>query len=198
MRNTPRKRRFRQTMRGYWDKFPVSPEPYEEMIGAHLRSKTFYSKNASFGIARTLDGYVEEAKKLLEAGKAAQAQAILRRWMTVIIELMEKADKDAASTKGRGSNSMDSAGRYRCPCRGRDLRAPVFRLGRRTSHASLRIPLQEVLDDVRRQGDLRRARQAPQGELPALRQHRCGAGLDACRGEDLEEVLTVFVPAHSL
>ena len=31
---------------------------------------------------------------------------------------------------------MDSAGMYRCPRQGRDLRAPVFRLGRRTSHAS--------------------------------------------------------------
>ena len=97
MRNTPRKRRFDHALRGYWDMFPVSPESYAKKIGAHFRSKTFYSKNASFGIARTLDGYVEEAKKLLEAGKAAQAQALLRGWMTVIIELMEKADDSFGS-----------------------------------------------------------------------------------------------------
>src|SRR5208283_668202 len=97
MRNTPRKRRFRQAMRGYWDRFPVSPEPYAKTIGAHFQSKTFYSKNASFGIARTLDEYVEEAKKLLEAGKAAQAQAILRGWLTVIVELMAKADDSFGS-----------------------------------------------------------------------------------------------------
>lgn len=97
MRNTPRKRRFDHALRGYWDMFPVSPEPYAEKVGAHFRSKTFYSKNASFGIARTLDGYVEEAKKLPEAGKAAQAQALLRAWMTVIIELMEKADDSFGS-----------------------------------------------------------------------------------------------------
>ena len=90
MRNTPRKRRFDHALRGYWDMFPVSPKSSAKTIGAHFRSKTFYSKNASFGIARTLDGYVEEAKKLLEAGKAAQAQAILRGWLTVIVELMEK------------------------------------------------------------------------------------------------------------
>ena len=90
MRNTPRKRRFDHALRGYWDMFPVSPKSSAKKIGAHFRSKTFYSKNASFGIARTLDGYVEEAKKLLEAGKAAQAQALLRAWMTVIVELMEK------------------------------------------------------------------------------------------------------------
>ena len=97
MRNTPRKRRFDHALRGYWDMFPVSPKSYAKTIGAHFRSKTFYSKNASFGIARTLDGYVEEAKKLLEAGKAAQAQALLRGWMTVIIELMEKADDSFGS-----------------------------------------------------------------------------------------------------
>ena len=90
MRNTPRKRRFDHALRGYWDMFPVSPKSPAKTIGAHFRSKTFYSKNASFGIARTLDEYVEEAKKLLEAGKAAQAQALLRAWMTVIVELMEK------------------------------------------------------------------------------------------------------------
>jgi len=90
MRNTPRQRRFDHALRGYWDMFPVSPKSSAKTIGAHFRSKTFYSKNASFGIARTLEGYVEEAKKLLEAGKAAQAQALLRAWMTVIVELMEK------------------------------------------------------------------------------------------------------------
>ncbi len=70
MKNTPRKRRFPHALRGYWDKFPVSPKAYAKRIGAHFRSKTFYSKNASFGISRTLDGYVEEAKKLLEAGSS--------------------------------------------------------------------------------------------------------------------------------
>jgi hypothetical protein len=51
----------------------------------------------SFGIARTLDRYAEKAAKLLEAGKAAQAQALLRGWMTVVIELMEKADDSCGS-----------------------------------------------------------------------------------------------------
>jgi hypothetical protein len=92
MRNTPRERRYPSALRGSWDKFPVSPKPYAKKIGAHFRSKTFYSENASFKIARTLDGYVEEVKKLLGAGKAAQAQALLRGWMTAVIELMQKAD----------------------------------------------------------------------------------------------------------
>ncbi len=92
MRHTPREWRYPSALRGSWDKFPVSPQSYAKKIGAHFKSKTFYSENASFKIARTLDGYVEEAKKLLEAGKAAEAQALLRGWMTVTIELIEKAD----------------------------------------------------------------------------------------------------------
>jgi hypothetical protein len=92
MKNTPRERRYPLALRGYWEKFPLSPESSAKKVGAHFRSKTFYSENASFRIARILDGYVEDAKKLLASGKAAQAQALLRGWMTAIVVLIEKAD----------------------------------------------------------------------------------------------------------
>lgn len=92
MRNTPRKRLFAHALRGYWDRFPVSPQSYYETIGSHYQSKGFYSEDMSFKIAQTLDRYAEKAGKLLEAGKAAQALALLRGWMVVIVELMEKAD----------------------------------------------------------------------------------------------------------
>jgi hypothetical protein len=97
MRNTPRKHRFAHALRGYWDRFPVSPKPYEERIGSHYRSERFYSESMSFKISRTLDRYAEKAAKLLEAGKAAEAQALLRGWMVVIIELMERADDSCGS-----------------------------------------------------------------------------------------------------
>jgi hypothetical protein len=97
MRNTPRKRRFDHALRGCWDRFPVSPKPYADKVRGHFRSKKLYTKNASFGISRTLDGYAEQAKKRLEAGNAAQAQALLRGWMTVIIELIQKADDSFGS-----------------------------------------------------------------------------------------------------
>src|ERR1700756_5106450 len=51
----------------------------------------------SFRIARTLDRFAEKAAKLLEAGTAAQAQALLRGWMTVIVELMEQAGDSGGS-----------------------------------------------------------------------------------------------------
>jgi hypothetical protein len=97
MRNIPREWRFAHALRGYWDRFPVSPKPYEEEIGAHYQSKGFYSESMSFKIAWTLNRYAERAAKLLEAGKAAEAQALLRGWMVVIIELMEKADDSCGS-----------------------------------------------------------------------------------------------------
>jgi hypothetical protein len=97
MRNTPRTRRYPLALRGYWDRFPVSPHPYYEQIGSHYQSRGFYSEGMSFRIARTLDRYAEKAGRLLDADKAAQAQALLRGWMTVIIELMERADDSCGS-----------------------------------------------------------------------------------------------------
>ena len=103
MRNTPRQRRFPHALRGCWDKFPVSPESYAKTISARFRPKIFYAKNASFQISETLDNYIEKAKKLVAAGKAAQALALLRGWMTVVIELMQKTD----DSFGRISMSFD-------------------------------------------------------------------------------------------
>lgn len=89
MRNTPRASRFPHALRGYWDKFPVSPESYANMIGARFPKRVYLGK-ASFRIPDTLDEYVQQAKELLGAGKAAQAQALLRGLMAVILELMQK------------------------------------------------------------------------------------------------------------
>jgi hypothetical protein len=97
MRNTPRKRRLEQALRGSWDRFPVSPEPFAKEIGSHFRSKNFYSERASFGLSRTLDRYVAQAEKLQKSGRYAEAQALLRGWMSVVIELMGHADDSFGS-----------------------------------------------------------------------------------------------------
>jgi hypothetical protein len=89
MWNIPRQWRLSHALRGYWDKFPVSPEPYAKMIGDHL-PKRLYSRDSSFRISESIDEYVQQAKKLVEAGKSAQAQALLRGLMTVVVELMAK------------------------------------------------------------------------------------------------------------
>jgi len=103
MIDTPRKRRSIHALRGYWDKFPDSPEFYAKKIGGHFRHRRYYSKNESFRVSETLDNYVQEAKKLIAADKAAQAQSLLRGLMTVIIELMQKT----ADSFGRIGMSFD-------------------------------------------------------------------------------------------
>jgi hypothetical protein len=97
MRNTPRKWRFEQALRGYWDRFPISPESFAKEIGSHFPARSFYSERASFGLSRTLDRYVGQAEKLQKSGKYAEAQALLRGWMTVVVELMGHADDSFGS-----------------------------------------------------------------------------------------------------
>jgi hypothetical protein len=97
MWNTPRKRRFEHALRGFWPRFPASPEPYAEEIGSHFESRDFYPERASFGLSRTLDRYVARANKLSKSGKYAEAQALLRAWMTVVIELLSHADDSFGS-----------------------------------------------------------------------------------------------------
>ncbi len=97
MQNTPRRQRVPRALRGYWDRFPVSPQPYEKKIAAHFQAKSFYSEDMSIRVARILDQYVDNAKSLVEKGEAAQAQALLRGWMTMIIQLMEKVDDSYGS-----------------------------------------------------------------------------------------------------
>ncbi len=97
MRNTPRKRRLEQALRGYWDRFPVSPEPFAKEIGSHFPARSLYSERASSGLSRTLDRYVVQAETLQKSGEHAEAQALLRGWMTAVVELMGHADDSFGS-----------------------------------------------------------------------------------------------------
>jgi hypothetical protein len=92
MRHTPRQRRYAQALRGAWPRFPVSPEPCAAEIRSRFKTTGFYGKNTSFGVARQLDRFLERADKLLAAGRSAEAQALLRAWLTVVIELLGRAD----------------------------------------------------------------------------------------------------------
>jgi hypothetical protein len=92
MHETSRERRERNALRGSWPRFPVSPEPFADEIRSKFKTAGFYGENASFGLARKLDRYVERADKLVKKGRFAEAQALLRAWLTVVIELIEMAD----------------------------------------------------------------------------------------------------------
>jgi hypothetical protein len=92
MRQTPRKRRLAEALRGFWPRFPISPEPYAAEIRSRFKTEGVYSENASFGVASKLERFLERADKLLAADRPGEAQALLRAWLTVVIELMAMAD----------------------------------------------------------------------------------------------------------
>lgn len=92
MRPTPRMRGYAEALCGAWPRFPASPEPYAAEIRSRFKPTGFYGENASFGVARKLDRFLERADKFLAAERHAEALALLRAWLTVVIELMAMAD----------------------------------------------------------------------------------------------------------
>jgi hypothetical protein len=97
MRHTPRNHRLDNALRGYWGRFPISPQPYAEEVEENFEETGYYSHRDSFGLARTLDRYVERAETLSDSGQYAEALALLRGWMTAVIELMGHADDSYGS-----------------------------------------------------------------------------------------------------
>jgi hypothetical protein len=86
-----------QALRGYWARFPVSPEPFALEVEAALPQKDFFKEGDSFKLSRRLDQFVARAEKLTAGKRFAEAQALLRGWVTVVIELMRRADDSYGS-----------------------------------------------------------------------------------------------------
>ena len=92
MRHTPRQRHYAYALRGFWPCFPVSPTSYAERLASQFHTRRWFSENQSFGLARKLDAFLDDVASLLQQAQYAQAQAMLRAFLTVVIELMEVAD----------------------------------------------------------------------------------------------------------
>jgi hypothetical protein len=97
MRHTPRQRRYAQALRGFWPSFPVSPVSHAEPLAAQFQTRGWFSASQSSGIARKLDTFVDRAERVLKNNQYAQAQAMLRAFLTVVIELMAVADDSYGS-----------------------------------------------------------------------------------------------------
>jgi hypothetical protein len=97
MRSTPKQRRYAHALRGFWPCFPISPASHATQLASHFHTRGWFSKHQSFGIARKLDTFLERVATLLTQGQYAQAQAMLRAFLTVVIELMEVADDSFGS-----------------------------------------------------------------------------------------------------
>jgi len=92
MRHTPRQRRYAYALRGFWPCFPASPASYAARLASQFATRRWFSENQSFGLARKLDTFLDEVASVIQQDKYAQAQAVLRAFLTVVIELMEVAD----------------------------------------------------------------------------------------------------------
>ena len=92
MLHLPRQWRYAQALYGRWPQFPVSPGLYAEKMRSRFKVDGFYTENQSFTVARRLDRFVERAQKLLAAARHAEAQALLRAFMAVVLDVIEIAD----------------------------------------------------------------------------------------------------------
>jgi hypothetical protein len=92
MRHTPRQRHYAYALRGFWPCFPVSPASYAARLASQFTTRRWFSENQSFGLARKLDTFLDEVASVIQQDQYPQAQAMLRAFLTVVIELMEVAD----------------------------------------------------------------------------------------------------------
>jgi hypothetical protein len=92
MRHTPRQRHYAYALRGFWPCFPVSPASYAERLASQFHTRRWFSENQSFGLARKLDAFLDDVASLIPHAQYAQAHAMLRAFLTVVIELMAVAD----------------------------------------------------------------------------------------------------------
>lgn len=82
-------------MRGFWPSFPVSPASYAVQLASRFQTRRWFSASQSSRIADQLDEFVKVVIGELHADQPAQA--MLRAFLTVVIELMEVADDSYGS-----------------------------------------------------------------------------------------------------
>jgi hypothetical protein len=109
MRYTPKQRRYAYALRGFWPSFPVSPASHAERLASQFQTRRWFSENQSFGVARKLDTFLERVVSLLNRDQYAQAQAMLRAFLTVVIELMPVVDDSFGCV---GSSFHDGFAKY--------------------------------------------------------------------------------------
>jgi hypothetical protein len=109
MRYTPKKRRYADALRGFWPHFPESPAPHAQLLASQFQTRDWFSASQSSRIARQLDKFVERADSSLKKNQYAQAQAMLRAFLTVVIELMAVADDSYGSL---GDSFHDGFAKY--------------------------------------------------------------------------------------
>ena len=102
MIHTPRVEREARALRGYWDRFPISPVHYAEALTRLYKTSGYYSEDQSFGLEQKLDDYVNR-----QVAHAALPElfALHRAFLTVVLEKMDMVD-DSYGVIGQLSSSL--------------------------------------------------------------------------------------------
>ena len=90
MRHTPRDRLYERALRGRWNLFPVSPEPFYERLCNGL-GEGFRSKGQTFKLARRLEAAIERLDRNT-AKDAAERLAARRALVAWCYRAMERCD----------------------------------------------------------------------------------------------------------
>jgi hypothetical protein len=89
MIHTPRRVREERAWRGYWDRFPVSPEIYAQPLTKKFKTRGFYEEDESFGLERRLSSYLS---KQSWSASVPQLIALYRAFLTVMLVKIEMVD----------------------------------------------------------------------------------------------------------
>lgn len=89
MIHTPRAEREARALRGYWDRFVVSPETYADTLAGLFKTSGYYSENQSFALERKLSSFID---KRLKRATLEQELALDRAFLTVMLEKVELVD----------------------------------------------------------------------------------------------------------
>lgn len=80
---TPRVQREARAMRGYWDRFPVSPISYADRLTGLFKTSGYYTENQSFALERKLSSFID---KRLKRATLEEELALDRAFLTVLLE----------------------------------------------------------------------------------------------------------------
>ena len=90
MDRTPRKRLYERALRGRWDRFPASPQPWYERMVNHL-GEGWLHKNATFRLERRIEA-TRDRNDRATANDPAERLAARRALVTYMYETMERCD----------------------------------------------------------------------------------------------------------
>ncbi|MDA8335410.1 MAG: hypothetical protein M0Z41_10560 [Peptococcaceae bacterium] len=98
MRTTPRYVLEERAWRGEWGRFPVSPAVFEPVFQDEVGRRSFYSEDASSGLARRIGAILEKVGRKPASSPEARL-ALYRAGLAALVDAMEVVD-DSCGTVG--------------------------------------------------------------------------------------------------